>query len=46
MIAWIPMTPLRALALVLAMALLLVRPAAAHPAPFSYLDVRIGPAAL
>jgi hydrogenase/urease accessory protein HupE len=46
MIAWIPMTPLRSLALVLAMALLLVRPAAAHPAPFSYLDVRIAPAAL
>jgi hydrogenase/urease accessory protein HupE len=46
MIARIPMTPLRSIALVLAVALLSAYPAAAHPAPFSYLDVRISPAAL
>jgi hydrogenase/urease accessory protein HupE len=34
------------LPLVVVMALTAVRPAAAHPAPFSYLDVRIAPAAL
>jgi hypothetical protein len=38
-----PMRLLRVLALLVVCALLAVAPAAAHPAPFSYLDVRISP---
>jgi hypothetical protein len=43
MIDGIPMRLLRVLALLVVCALLAVAPAAAHPAPFSYLDVRISP---